>query len=269
MGIGYLESGVRQKGLVSVVMPAYNAAPFIGSAVESVLRQTYADLELVVVDDASKDKTASVLRGLHADARLRVLRHETNGGVARARNTALEASRGQYIAFLDADDLWEPDKLRKQIAAMQEAGVHASHASYFRFRTGDEGRAGVVRCRPRVARGDMIDGNLIGNLTGIYDSAALGVIFQRPIGHEDFLMWLAVLGHTDSVGVDTPLAWYREATGGVSSNYLRSAGWHYRLIRSEFGLSPPRAILHMVGYAWKALGKRAYLLASEGGSGSS
>ncbi|HYC03122.1 MAG TPA: glycosyltransferase family 2 protein [Azospirillaceae bacterium] len=108
--------------LVSVVVPAYNAAPFIQEAVESALAQSHRDLEVIVVDDGSTDETVAIVRRLVArDARVRLIR-QRNGGVAAARNRAILEARGTYVAPLDADDFWHPDKLRLQVAAMERMG---------------------------------------------------------------------------------------------------------------------------------------------------
>lgn len=103
--------------LVSIVIPAYNSAALIGATLRSVQAQTMCDWEAIIVDDCSKDDLAGVIDGF-ADPRFRLIRHQVNGGASAARNTGIAAARGRFIAFLDADDLWRPDKLEKQIAAV-------------------------------------------------------------------------------------------------------------------------------------------------------
>lgn len=109
-------------GLVSVVVPTHDRADQVGGAVESVLAQTYADLEVVVVDDASTDRTPSVLDAYAEDDRVRVLRNETNRGVAATRNRGLNAARGQYVCPLDDDDRWHPEKLSRQVERLESLG---------------------------------------------------------------------------------------------------------------------------------------------------
>jgi glycosyltransferase involved in cell wall biosynthesis len=108
--------------VVSVVIPAFNRAGTIGAAVDSVLAQTFQDLELILVDDASTDDTADVLAGL-GDSRIRVIRHESNKGAGAARNTGIEAARGEWVAFQDSDDLWMPTKLERQMARLSSPGA--------------------------------------------------------------------------------------------------------------------------------------------------
>lgn len=118
--------------LVSVVMPAYNAAAYLAEAIQSVLRQSLADLELIVIDDGSTDGTADLMASL-ADDRLVVIRHETNQGVVAARNTAIDRARGRYIALLDADDIAAPDRLAKQVAMLEGGRAEvcvAAHVSW-------------------------------------------------------------------------------------------------------------------------------------------
>ena len=105
-------------GLVSIVMPSWNTARFIGDSIRSVLAQTYPHWELLIVDDCSTDDTDDVVASF-ADARIRFFKNETNSGAAVSRNRALREAEGEWIAFLDSDDLWAPDKLEKQIAFMQ------------------------------------------------------------------------------------------------------------------------------------------------------
>ncbi len=122
---------------VSVILPTYNRAPLLPRAMRSVLAQTFRDLELIVVDDASSDDTADVIRQFD-DPRIRVLRHESNRGGSAARNTGIEAARGRYIAFQDSDDEWMLDKLCRQVAAMDEAGesVGVVYCAYLRCMDG-------------------------------------------------------------------------------------------------------------------------------------
>src|ERR1043166_4238498 len=101
---------------VSVVLPCFNHGQFIASAVESVLNQSHADLELIVIDDASADDSWNIISSLaRADSRIRLIKHEQNGGLPKSRNDGMRIATGQFIAFCDSDDVWEPDKLKMQL----------------------------------------------------------------------------------------------------------------------------------------------------------
>ena len=116
--------------LVSIIMPSYNTGKFIKESVESVLVQTYENWELIIVDDCSTDKTDDVISPLLTDARIRYLKNDKNSGASLSRNRALREAKGKWIAFLDSDDLWHPQKLEKQIAFMEKHGYQFSYTNY-------------------------------------------------------------------------------------------------------------------------------------------
>ena len=243
---------------VSVVMPAYNAAATITRSIDSVLTQTRADLELIVVDDCSSDATPDLLAGYAAaDARVRVHRQRANAGVAAARNTGIGMATGDYVAFLDSDDCWHPRKLELQIAQMQQAAATLSYCSYRRVAE-DGTELSVVRPPARLTHADLLRSNYIGNLTGVY-SRELGPAQFTVIGHEDYVFWLQMIRRAGSalcVVHDEPLATYLVRDGSVSSNKLRAAGWQWRIYREIERMSRLRAAWYMLHYIRNALSKR-------------
>jgi glycosyltransferase involved in cell wall biosynthesis len=250
--------GTARGELVSIVMPAYNAAATIVRSIESVLAQTHRALELVIVDDCSTDGTSAVIeRFARADARIRPLRQPHNAGVAAARNAAIAAAYGDYVAFLDSDDWWHPRKLELQIGQMKSAGARVSYSAY--QRVDEEGRVlSLVNPPPAVTHADMLRSNFIGNLTGMYERSLGDIAFQR-IGHEDYVFWLQMVrraGHAIRIDHDEPLAFYLVRKGSVSANKWRAALWQWRIYRDVECLSLPRAWLCMVRYAGNALVKR-------------
>lgn len=243
------------EGLVSVVMPAYNCEKTIAASIESVIKQTHSNWELCISDDCSKDGTAEVVARFD-DPRIRFLALEKNGGAAAARNNSLQHARGQFIAFLDADDTWQPEKLEQQIKAMKEAGCAVSHCSYTRMDSSLSRPIGLVKAKRRVTYKDMLKENCIGNLTGMYDRSRLGLFLQESIGHEDYLMWLEIIRGADSVGVAEPLANYRVQPGSLSGNKFNAAKWQYRILRDRLKLPTPLAILYLGFYLFNAARKR-------------
>lgn len=245
--------------LVSVIMPVYNAAATLGKSVASVLAQSHRSLELIAVDDGSRDDSLALLERLAADdARLRVLRMPANGGVAAARNLGLEAAAGRYVAFVDSDDGWLPHKLARQLATMREHGVRVSYAGYDRI--GTDGRL-LSRVRPpaEVDYRGMLRSNRIGNLTGMYERT-LGELRFRRVGHEDYVFWLEAVrraGRAVCVDPGEALAWYLVREGSVSSNKLRAAGWQWRIYRDVERLGLAASIGCMAHYVVNALRKRA------------
>jgi len=245
--------------LVSVVMPAFDAVATIAESIRSVLDQTHRALELLVIDDRSRDATWDIVQAAAAaDARVVPIRMPANGGVAAARNAGLEAARGAWVAFLDSDDLWRSDKLARQLAHMRAGGAQVCYTAYRRF--ADDGRTlSLVRPPRRVDYADMLKSNRIGNLTGLY-ARALGDFRFRKVGHEDYVFWLQVVrvaGHAERVAGDEPLADYRVRDGSLSSNKARAARWQWAIYRESEGLGRLRAAWYFMHYAAHAVAKRA------------
>ena len=249
---------MSQGARVSVVMPAYNAAETIEAAMRSVLDQHHADVELIVVDDCSRDDTWWRVQEIAAtDPRVRALRQDRNFGVAAARNAGIDAATGRYIAFLDSDDRWHPAKLGLQLAHMQATGTRVSYTAY--QRVAPDGRPlSTVRPPPVVRYRDMLRSNCIGNLTGLYDRS-LGEVRFRRIGHEDYAFWLQVVrlaGEAACAGLPEPLAYYLVRPGSLSANKLRAARWQWRILRDVERIGRVRAAAYLVEYAARAVAKR-------------
>jgi teichuronic acid biosynthesis glycosyltransferase TuaG len=243
---------------VSVIMPAYNTEKFIRRSILSVLAQTHASLELIVVDDCSSDATLQVVDELrHGDARIRIVRQPVNGGVAAARNAGIDAAQGSFIAFLDSDDWWHPRKLEWQLADMQRSGAQISYTTYDRV-TEDGSLLGHVQPPSSTSYADMLRSNRIGHSTGLYDRR-LGDARFKAMGHEDYAFWLELIqraGHARRVQHAEPLAWYLVRNDSVSSDKYKAARWQWRIYRDIAKLGHAASALHMCHYAWHALSKR-------------
>ena len=243
---------------VSVVMPAYNAAATLQASMDSVFAQSHADVELLVIDDRSKDATWELIQDAAArEPRLVPIRQPQNGGVAAARNAGLEAATGTHIAFLDSDDRWLPDKLALQLAHMRETRAAISYTSYRRF--DEAGRElSIVRPPAEVDYADMLKSNRIGNLTGIYDRSLGDARFDR-IGHEDYVFWLKMVrraGIARRVPTAEPLAEYLVRAGSLSADKHKAARWQWNIYRNVEGLGPLRAAWYFAHYAAIAVAKR-------------
>ena len=159
---------MNQNPRVTVVTALYNAASFIGPTIESVLAQSFTDWEMIVVDDCSTDDSARVVAGYAArDPRIVLLGLEQNSGAAVARNRAIEAARGRYIAFLDSDDCWHPDKLRKQLDFMQHNSYALTHTWYERQDETGLSLGAVVRPPAVLDYHALLKSNFIACLTVI------------------------------------------------------------------------------------------------------
>lgn len=244
--------------LVSVVMPVYDAEATMERSIDSVLAQSHRQVELILVNDGSRDGSAAIMEAYaRRDARVVVV-HQANGGVAAARNRGLQEARGTHVAFLDSDDWWDPDKLALQLAHMARTGVRVCYSAYQRM--AEDGRALTMVVPPEtVDYAGMLYSNRIGNLTGIYARSLGDVAFQK-MGHEDYVFWLDRVrraGHAERVPETRPLAYYLVRGGSVSANKLRAAGWQWRIYRETEQLNWPRSAWCMLHYMAHALLKRS------------
>lgn len=243
--------------LVSVIMPAFNTQETVATSVLSVLTQSHRCLELLIIDDGSTDSTVSISQYLSRhDERVRVILQGKNGGVAQARNRGIEQAKGKYIAFLDADDLWMPDKLVRQLAMMHQHNALACMSAYYRFRVQGHWLA-VTRPPARITYDGLLKGNVVGNLTGIYDCEALSKVFQQNVLHEDYLMWLEIAHLAgEIVAVTEPLAAYRVGQISLSSDKIRSVKGTWDIYRRHLSLSAFHSAYLMSHYVVRAIYKR-------------
>lgn len=244
--------------LVSVVMPAYNAEATLRRSMESVLHQTLGDLELLVIDDSSRDGTAAIIADVAGgDDRVMPIRLGRNSGVAAARNAGIEAARGAYIAFLDSDDRWSREKLLLQVNHMRATGAAITYGAYRRVDM--SGRLlSVVDPPLQVTYRDMLRSNHIGNLTGMYDRTIGDGRFER-IGHEDYAFWLALVhraGEATRIPHPAPVADYLVHPGSLSADKFHAARWQWHVYRRVARLGPLRSAWYFANYAALAAKKR-------------
>jgi len=228
--------------LVSIIMPTYNCGRFIRESIDSVLSQTYTAWELLIVDDCSTDDTADIVSS-YADARIHYMRNEHNMGAALTRNKALREAKGQYIAFLDSDDLWVPEKLEKQIAFMQHNKIVMSYSPYYVL--APNGEKNIRSCPSSINYRQLLRWNRIGCLTVIYNRNEVGLIQIPDIRkRNDYTMWLTILrkGYT-AYRLNEPLAIYRSHNGLTKGNKLGFLKYHYILFHSVLGYSPLIAMM--------------------------
>lgn len=220
-----------KEGLVSIITPVYNGEKYISETIESVIKQTYLDWEMIVVDDGSKDGSAAIVRR-YAEKESRItLLQQPNGGSASARNNGIRYANGQYIALLDSDDLWDPDFLKSQLALMKEKNTICVHGSYKRINENSEEILKAWKAKKEVTYKQMQMTNHIACLTGLYDTSKFGKIYLkeelRSI-RDDYAYWLDVVKLAGfSYGNQYVLASYRV----ISSS---TTGKKKKLIRAQF-----------------------------------
>lgn len=243
---------------VSVVTPVWNAAATVAETVASVRAQSFADWEMLLVDDGSTDGSGALLARLAAtDPRMRVLSHEANLGAAAARNHAIREARGRFIAFLDADDLWRPEKLALQLGFMRAHGHPLSFTAYRRI-AADGRPLGTVRPPASVTREGLLRGNVIGCLTAIYDTAFFGKVEMPPIARrQDYGLWLELLRRTATAhALPQVLADYRVHPGSLSARKGGAARDTWRFYREQERLPRVRAAWYFAQYAVRGVVKR-------------
>lgn len=232
--------------LVSIISPSYNCGRFIGKTIESVLAQTYKNWELIIVDDCSADNT-DVVVARYSDKRIRYLKNDKNSGAAVSRNKALREAKGRWIAFLDSDDIWLPEKLEKQIYFMETNHYHFSYTNYEEI---DEygNKLGVKVTGPKkISEMSMFNYCWPGCLTVMYDAKAYGLLQIVDIKkNNDYAMWLKICQKFDCYLLDECLAEYRRGRQGSISthSYWKLIEWHYRLWYDAEGMSVIHSLIN-------------------------
>lgn len=250
------------KGLVSVIVPVYNAGKWIEDTILSVKSQTYKDWELILVDDGSTDNSVEEIRALisEGDGRVRLVDvGEKNRGAAHARNRGVEEAKGRYICYIDADDLWSPDKLEKQLAFMDENEAAFSFTGY---EFADESGVGVqkiVRVPKTISYKQALKNTTIFTSTVMFDMDKLKKddIMMPEVPSEDTATWWKVLKKTGKAyGLDEQLTLYRRGTGTLSSNKLTAVQRIWNLYRNVEGLNVFYSAYCFVFWAVRALARR-------------
>lgn len=225
--------------LVSIVMPSYNTAQFIRASIDSVLAQTYGNWELLIVDDCSTDETTQII-ATYGDPRIRFMCNEVNSGAAVSRNRALREARGRWIAFLDSDDLWLPEKLEKQIVFMEEGNFSFSYTDYELVDEIGTSEGTVITGPDVIDKRRMYRYCYPGALTVIYDAKVIGLVQVADLSkNNDYAMWLQVVEMAEAHRLPEVLASYRRRAGSISSGCkLALIRYHYALFRVACGLKP-------------------------------
>ena len=231
---------MKSEALVSVIMPVYNSERFIKASIQSVREQTYSNWELLVIDDASEDQTTAIIKNFAAtNNRIKLLQNKENQGAGVSRNKGISQAKGEYIAFLDADDLWKPHKLHAQREFMRENGVSICFSSYELITENGEKRREVVQALPDVTYQKLLKSNYIGNLTGIYNASELGKIYGPEIRkRQDWGLWLAAVKKAGiAKSINEPLAVYRLRKNSVSGNKFEMLRYNFNIYHKVLGYS--------------------------------
>lgn len=229
-------------GLVSIVTPTWNCGKFIAETIESVLAQSYRNWEMLIVDDCSTDNTQEIVEK-YSDPRIKYHCLERNSGAAVARNTALRMAKGRWIAFLDSDDLWKPEKLERQLRFMVENNYAFSYHNYIEIDEDSKPLGVFVSGKKRVSKWEMFACCWPGCLSVMYDADVIGLIqIENVKKNNDTALWLKAIKKVPCYLLDEDLALYRRRKNSITPKPIWQRIWaHYPLFRIAEGMNPVAA----------------------------
>ena len=254
-------------GLISIIMAAYNAEKTIEQAINSVLSQTYPDFELLVVNDCSTDKTAMLAEAIvKKDDRIRLISNEKNSGVSYTRKHGLEEASGEWVAILDSDDAWAPEKLEKQINLQKKTNADLLFTGSAFMDADGKPIDWYLAAPAEVTYRQLLKQNVLSNSSALVRKELYAKYYAVGDGmHEDFAMWLNILKDgRKAYGVDEPLLIYRIAKSSKSGNKFKAAKMNWNTYR-YIGLNPIEAAYYEGWYMIKNVIKYTNLKISGGG----
>lgn len=240
---------MKELPLVSVIMPAYNSEVFIEQAVQSIQDQTYPNWELIIVDDASTDGTVDMVKNkIRQNQKFQLLQNGENHGTGMARNLGIKTAKGRYICFLDADDLWLPEKLKVQVEFMQKEDLAMSFSSYRLISEEGEELDETVLALPELLYSKLLRANYVGNLTGMYDVEKTGKVYCPKFRkRQDWALWLSVLKKAGAAqGIQQPLALYRLRKEGISGNKFALVRHNFKVYHQFLGFGILKSCVYMI-----------------------
>ena len=232
---------MKDRGLVSIITPSWNCGKFLEETILSIQAQTYTNWELLFQDDCSTDETKErVLRLAAEDSRIKYECNPQNSGAAVTRNNALRRAKGKWVAFLDSDDIWHPEKLKRQIEFMTAHDYRFSYTGYCEINESSQEIGKTVTGPKHITKAGMYSFCWPGCLTVMYDREYVGLIQIADIKkNNDYAMWLKVSRKADCFLLDECLAKYRRGrSGSISTHgYKTLIKWHYKLFRKAEGMN--------------------------------
>lgn len=249
-----------KKIVVSVVTPCYNAQGTIRQTIESVIEQSMPEWEMIIVDDCSTDKSAEIAQKYaEIDSRIKYFKTEKpSGSPSLPRNIGIKHSTGKYIAFLDADDVWKPDKLKKEVEFLENNGFDLAYSYYEKMDWAGKHNNRIIKTREKTTYRDLLKSNSIPCLTAIIKRDIIGTTRFKQIPQEDFCFWLDILkkGYT-AYNLCEITAFYREAKTSRSANKLDMFKGYWKVIRNHQHIGFIPSCYYMITYT--ILGFAKYL----------
>jgi len=243
--------------LISIITPNYNASEFVEETIESIINQTYKNWELIIVDDSSTDNSIVIIENcISGDDRIKLLKLNANSGPAIARNKGIEASKGEYISFLDSDDSWCSNKLKTQLNYMRKNDIALSFTSYYSVDERKENKK-LRDAKGIVTYKDLLTNNYIGCLTAMYSVSHLGKVYFPIIKRrQDWGLWLKITKNgINAYGIQEPLAWYTRRQSSVSSNKFKLLKYNWLIYRKHENLNRIQSLYYFIQLFFKKMTK--------------
>lgn len=250
---------------VTIVTPSWNSGKYIKETIVSVQAQTYQNWEMIIVDDCSTDNTVDIVKEIsEKDPRVRILVQDINGGAAKARNRSMQAGTGRFVAYLDADDIWKPEKLEKQVFFMKSKNCGFTCTSYEVIDDNGKPKKKYIHMLPKVDYKEFLTNNLLQTVGIMVDTQKIDkkyLIMPDIRRRQDAATWLQILraGH-ECYGLDEILAEYRRTENSLSSNKLKAVKGIWSLYRDIEHLSFLFSCYCFARYAFLAIWKRVYFI---------
>jgi teichuronic acid biosynthesis glycosyltransferase TuaG len=247
----------KNEALVSIVMPAYNCEKYVVEAINSVLAQTYENWELLVLDDGSKDNTLHIINEFgNKDTRIRPLQNEKNMGVSATRNRGIEIASGDWIAFLDSDDMWEPSKLEKQFKVVNEHSAEFIFTGASYINENGEPYKGIFEVPEKVTYKKLRNQNVVSCSSVLLKKKYFeNIKMEKDEMHEDYAVWLRILKlDVTAYGVNEPLLIYRISRNSKSGNKMKTVMMTYKVFRFV-GINPIASAYFMARHVIASVGK--------------
>ena len=233
----------------------YNSENFISETIHSVLNQTFSDWELILIDDTSIDSTLEIVAPMiEKHSNIKLFKNQTNQGAAISRNIGITEANGKFITFLDADDVWNPEKLERQITFMKAKNCDVSFSSYQLINEQGKPLNKTVKALPVLKYQKLLKSNYIGNLTGIYHAETLGKIATPNLRkRQDWLLWLSAIKTSGkpALGIQEPLAYYRVRKQALSSNKINLLKHNYLVYKNGLGFSTLKSVFYMLVFLYE------------------
>lgn len=236
--------------LVSILTPSFNSEKFISETIKSVQNQTYQNWEMIIVDDCSTDNTVSKISDFLQDKRIQLNQLNQNSGTGIARNKALSLAKGRFIAFLDSDDLWKPEKLQKQVEFMISENQPFTFSFYECIDENGKSLGKIIQAPKIITYNQLFWSNLVGNLTGIYDTDYFGKIaISSTRKRQDWMMWLTILKKIKiAKPITESLAVYRVRENSISASKWSLLQHNYNVYRTFHEYNSVVATVCMIGF---------------------